>query len=124
MWSAVTCKYYDVLHTMEEERLIDLSDEMHLFCVHYVFLPHLKSDLKCFLGSWNNHPIRTEGNLSPEQLWHIGMLQTPVTEPDVEVHLNLFAISNGCLFPQEQTDPKVGLLTLVCFSEQYCSNLL
>ena len=52
VWSAVTCKYNDVLHTMEEERLIDLSDEMHLFCVHYVFLPRLKSDLQCFLGSW------------------------------------------------------------------------
>ncbi|KAG9283128.1 hypothetical protein AMEX_G1866 [Astyanax mexicanus] len=87
VWSAVTCNYYDVLHTMEDEQLIDLSDEMHLFCVHYVFLPRLKSDLKCFLGSWNKHPIRTEGNLSPEQLWCIGMLQTPVDEPDVEVHL-------------------------------------
>nr|XP_055025628.1 uncharacterized protein LOC129415618 [Misgurnus anguillicaudatus] len=76
LWSAVTCNYYELLHTMEEERLIDLSDEMHLFCVHYVFLPRLKADLKCFLGSWNKHPIRTEGNLSPEQLWHIGMLQS------------------------------------------------
>lgn len=123
MWSAVTCKYYDVLHTMEEELLIDLSDEMHLFYVHYVFLPHLKSDPKCLLGSWNNHPVRTEGNLSTEQLWHIGMLQTPVTEPNVEVCLNSFAISSDCLFPQEQTDPKVGLLALVCSSEQYSSNL-
>lgn len=73
---------------MVEERLNDLSDDMHLLCVHYVFLPPLKADLKCFLGSWNKHAIRTEGNFSPEQLWHIGMLQTPVAEPDVEVYLN------------------------------------
>lgn len=76
---------------MEEERLIDLSGERGALCVHYVFLPRLKSDLKCFLGSWNRHPIRTEGNFSPEQLWYIGMLQTPVAEPDVEVYLNSFA---------------------------------
>ncbi|XP_076858392.1 uncharacterized protein LOC143512217 isoform X1 [Brachyhypopomus gauderio] len=90
VWSAVTCNYYDVLHTMEEERLVDCTDEMHLFCVHYVFLPRLKSDLECFLSSWNRHPIRTEGNLSPEQLWHIGNLQTPVAEPDVESVEHLF----------------------------------
>lgn len=86
VWSAVTCKYYNILHSLEEEHLIDLSDEVHIFCVHYVFLPRLRSDLKCFTASWNWHPIRTEGNLSPEQMWHIGMLQTPLTEPDVEVH--------------------------------------
>lgn len=85
VWSAVSCKYYEVLHTMEEERVLDLSDELHLFCVHYAILPRLKLDLKGFTGSWNNHPIRTEGNLSPEQLWYIGMLQTPVDEPDIEV---------------------------------------
>uniref|UniRef100_A0A1A8RMV9 Zgc:174680 n=1 Tax=Nothobranchius rachovii TaxID=451742 RepID=A0A1A8RMV9_9TELE len=90
VWSAVTCKYYNVLHTMEEGQLIDLSDEIHLFCVHYVFLPRLKSDLQCFLHSWNFHPIKTEGNLSPEQLWHIGMLQTPVEEPNVEAVEHLF----------------------------------
>ncbi|XP_051802480.1 uncharacterized protein LOC127533435 [Acanthochromis polyacanthus] len=39
VWSAVSCKYYEVLHTLEEERLFDLSDELHLFCVHYMFLP-------------------------------------------------------------------------------------
>ncbi|KAF3859015.1 hypothetical protein F7725_021414 [Dissostichus mawsoni] len=84
VWSAVTCNFYAVLHELEEQQLIDLSNEVHLFCVHYVFLPRLKSDLQCFVGSLNSHPIRTERNLSPEQLWHIGMLQTPVAEPDVE----------------------------------------
>lgn len=79
-------KYYEVLHTMEEERVLDLSDELQLFCVHYAILPWLKFDLKCFMGSWNNHPIRTEGNLSPEQLWLIGKLQTPVAEPDLELY--------------------------------------
>ncbi|KAK0133135.1 hypothetical protein N1851_031491 [Merluccius polli] len=50
---AVTCNYYEVLHSMEEDGLVDLSDEMHLFCVHYVILPRLSSDLKCFLSGWN-----------------------------------------------------------------------
>ncbi|MED6290334.1 hypothetical protein CHARACLAT_012007 [Characodon lateralis] len=46
--------------------------------------------LQCFLRSWNFHHIRSEGNLSPAQLWHIGMLQTPVEEPRVEALEHLF----------------------------------
>ncbi len=87
VWSAVTSKYYDILHAMVEDGVLDLSNELHLFCVHYTIIPRLKSDLKRFIGSWNNHPIRTEGNLSPNQLWYIRMLQTPVVEPDVEVFI-------------------------------------
>ncbi|XP_058600553.1 uncharacterized protein LOC131520378 [Onychostoma macrolepis] len=40
------------------------------------------NDLQHFTEMWNNHPLRTEGNLSPNQLWNIGMLQAPVSEPD------------------------------------------
>ncbi|KAK0152192.1 hypothetical protein N1851_006424 [Merluccius polli] len=82
VWS-VTCQYYDVLHSLEEEGFIDLSFAVHLFCVGYVFIPRLQSDLQHFTESWNCHPLRTEGNLTPNQLWMIGMLQAPVSEPDL-----------------------------------------
>ena len=82
VWS-VTCQYYDVLHSLEEEGFIDLSIAVHLFCVGYVFIPRLRSDLQLFTESWNCHPLRTEGNLTPNQLWMIGMLQAPVPEPDL-----------------------------------------
>ncbi|XP_062260800.1 uncharacterized protein LOC133968652 isoform X3 [Platichthys flesus] len=82
VWS-VTCQYYDVLHSLEEEGFIDLSIAVHLFCVGYVFIPRLRSDLQHFTESWNCHPLSTEGNLTPNQLWMIGMLQAPVPEPDL-----------------------------------------
>ncbi|CAL8406601.1 unnamed protein product [Arctogadus glacialis] len=82
VWS-VTCQYYDVLHSLEEEGFIYLSIAVHLFCVGYVFIPRLRSDLQHFTESWNCHPLRTEGNLTPNQLWMIGMLQAPVSEPDL-----------------------------------------
>ncbi|NP_001108034.1 uncharacterized protein LOC100136843 [Danio rerio] len=103
VWSAVTSKYYEILHAMVEDGVLDLSNELHLFCVHYTILPRLKSDLKCFIGSWNNHPIRTERNLSPNQLWYIGKLQTPVTEPDVET------LEHLCQ-QQTDTDPEDGVV--------------
>uniref|UniRef100_A0A8C5FJ24 Integrase core domain-containing protein n=1 Tax=Gadus morhua TaxID=8049 RepID=A0A8C5FJ24_GADMO len=51
--------------------------------VGYVFIPRLRSDLQHFTESWNCHPLCTEGNLTPNKLWMIGMLQAPVSEPDL-----------------------------------------
>ncbi|CDQ63199.1 unnamed protein product [Oncorhynchus mykiss] len=79
VWSAVTCKYYNLLYSLEEEGYLDLSNSIHLFCVGYGFLPRLRADFQHFTESWNNHPLSTEANLTPHQLWHIGMLQTPVS---------------------------------------------
>ncbi|MEQ2274270.1 hypothetical protein XENORESO_017481 [Xenotaenia resolanae] len=82
VWS-VTSKYYNMLYSLEEEGLIDLSNMVHLFCVGYVFIPRLREDVQVFEESWNSHPLRTERNLTPNQLWMIGMLQEPVSEPDL-----------------------------------------
>ncbi|RVE63433.1 hypothetical protein OJAV_G00136230 [Oryzias javanicus] len=75
VWTAVTSKHYDVLHALEEDGLLDISDATLLFGVHYIFLPRLQADLDMFAKGWNNHPLRTEGGLTPEQLWHIGHMQ-------------------------------------------------
>ncbi|XP_059892813.1 uncharacterized protein LOC132446501 isoform X2 [Gadus macrocephalus] len=61
VWMAVTCIFYDVLHTLEEDGVLDIANIMHLFCVHYVFLPRLRSALQVFVAGWNHHPLRTEG---------------------------------------------------------------
>lgn len=75
VWIAVTSKYHDVLHSLEEEGLLDISDVVHLFGVHYIFVPRLRADLDVFIGGWNNHSLRTEGGLTPEQLWSMGHQQ-------------------------------------------------
>ncbi|XP_059370898.1 uncharacterized protein LOC132108244 isoform X2 [Carassius carassius] len=84
VWSSVTNVYYDVLHALEEGGHLDISDLTHLFCCHYVFLPRLQDDLNLFRNTWDNHPIRTEGNMSPNQLWVMGSVRNAVPEPDIE----------------------------------------
>ncbi|XP_013856211.1 uncharacterized protein LOC106512060 [Austrofundulus limnaeus] len=78
LWVAVTCIYYDVLHSLEEEGFLDISNAAHLFCCHYVFLPRLQDDLNTFCSGWDNHPLRTETNMSPNQLWVLGHTHHPV----------------------------------------------
>ncbi|XP_076829288.1 uncharacterized protein LOC143475338 isoform X3 [Brachyhypopomus gauderio] len=75
VWLSVTQLYYEVLHGLEEDGLLDLSDSLHMFCVHYVFLARLEHDLHIFTEGWDNHPLQSEGGLSPNQLWVLGHMQ-------------------------------------------------
>ncbi|XP_076843839.1 uncharacterized protein LOC143527165 isoform X3 [Brachyhypopomus gauderio] len=92
VWLAVTQVYYDVLHTLEEDGLLDIADSLHLYCVHYSFLPRLKDDLSRFARGWDDHPVRTEQNMTPNQLWHLGLMQNPVGEPGMSEGIHIDAI--------------------------------
>lgn len=66
------------------------SDSIHLFCSQHVFLPRLQRDLDVFRMGWDNHPLRTEQNRTPQQLWTIGLLQKPIEAPGLaEVRFQL-----------------------------------
>lgn len=67
--------YYSVFQYLEESGYLDLSDNVQLFCLHYVFKPRINAHLQNFTSSWNNHPIRTAGNRTPNQLWIGGLIQ-------------------------------------------------
>ncbi|XP_060761028.1 uncharacterized protein LOC132870981 [Neoarius graeffei] len=82
VWMGVTNVFYHIFHTLEEEGLLDLSNGTHFFCLHYVFLPRLQASLDVFREGWDNHPLRTEQNLTPNQLWEIGQMQHPVVNPE------------------------------------------
>ncbi|XP_049457585.1 uncharacterized protein LOC125904292 [Epinephelus fuscoguttatus] len=91
VWMAVTRVYCELLHGLEEECLLDPSNSLQLFCAQYIFVPRLQMDLDTFTAGWDNHPLRTEQNLTPNQLWTIGFLQYPVAAPenleDLQDHL-------------------------------------
>lgn len=67
--------YYSVFQHLEVSGYLDLSDNIHMFCLHYIYKPRINAHLKNFTESWNNHPIRTAGNRTPNQLWISGLLQ-------------------------------------------------
>ena len=46
-----------------------------MYCLHHVFLPRINLVLKSFVESWNNHPVSTERNNTPNQLFIEGALQ-------------------------------------------------
>ena len=66
--------FYRLFYHMEMIGLLDPIHEVHLFALHYVYIPRINSSLRQFQSGWNNHPIRTEHNRSPYQLFVEGSL--------------------------------------------------
>ena len=60
---------------MEDEGILDPCNDMHLFCLHYVFLPRINHSLQVYSNAYSQHRLRTEGNRTPMQLWIRGQIQ-------------------------------------------------
>ncbi|XP_019860862.1 PREDICTED: uncharacterized protein LOC109589179 [Amphimedon queenslandica] len=68
--SSVLSTYKAVFHDLEERGILDCENEADIFALHYVFIPRINKSLKLFQEAWNSHPLSTENNKSPLQLYH------------------------------------------------------
>ncbi|CAD6934661.1 unnamed protein product, partial [Tilletia caries] len=66
-----TKKYRAWFEHLEEMRVLDVDCDVHLWALHFVFLPQLNGALEHFVRMWNNHKMRTPGlgNQTPEQMF-------------------------------------------------------
>ena len=71
--------FHNTFCDMEEEGILDLLNEVDIYCLHFVFLPRIQQTLSSFIESWNNHSISTENNLTPNQLFITGAIQYEIT---------------------------------------------
>lgn len=61
--------------TLERQNILHPDNEGHLWCLHYVLLPIINKHLTNCKNAWVYHPMRTEKNKSPMQLWIRGLLE-------------------------------------------------
>ena len=73
LFIACTSLFYNIFYFMEDNWLLDPTNEIHLFALHYVFLLRINKNMDIFRESYNKAPLSTERNKSPEQLWLTGM---------------------------------------------------
>lgn len=90
VWNAVSSIYYHVLHNVEEDSPLEPANGTHLFCARHVFVPRIQEDLDTFTDGWNTHSLGMEHYLTSNQLWEMGMIQSPVSL--LEGKKNSFAI--------------------------------
>ena len=71
----IVCRpYRNLFFYLEGENMLDPLDGIHLYCLHAVFLPRINHSLQEFVQQINNHPVRTERNMSPRQMFVSGVL--------------------------------------------------
>lgn len=69
--------FHQLFYHMEDEGILDPSNEHHMAALNFVYLPIINRHLRLFTEGHNKGPISTEQNQSPEQLWLRGMLSNP-----------------------------------------------
>ena len=75
VYTYVSEHFINLFHYFESVNLLNPDCELHLYALHYVFLPRINNCLSRFSNQLNNHPLCTEGNASPLQLWTRGFYQ-------------------------------------------------
>ena len=76
VFSSCLAPAYYTFYTMEDEGLLDPSDEIDLYCLHFIFIPRINQQLDVFRAAYCRHKLRTEHNRSPLQLWTMGLMNT------------------------------------------------
>ena len=78
MWRDITrcvsSSFIAMFGALEAEGLLDPLNEVDMFCLHFVVIPEINKSLSDFQGSWNSHPLSTEANRTPVQLYVEGLL--------------------------------------------------
>ena len=75
MHRCCTQLFYRLFYYMEYHNLLNPVDDLHLFALHYVYVPRINRALGQFKLSWNSHGVRTERGKTPNQLFTEGALR-------------------------------------------------
>jgi len=91
VYQGVVGLYYALFNYLEKVNILDPDNDTHLFCLHYVFIPRINRHLEMWRAAWIKHPMRSEHNMTPEQLYASGLQSIACTNCHIaeEVFENL-----------------------------------
>ena len=109
LWAEVnrvsSALYIGIFKFMEDNMLLDPLDELHLFYLHFVFLPRINASLFEFMEQWNHHGLRTSRNQSPLAIWQSNMI--PLTDESPLVNFDEYGVDYGGPTPDVDTNNNV-----------------
>ena len=73
--------FRNIFFFLENEGFLNPLNEVHVFALHYIYMPHINKALKEFSNDWRYHSLSSERNQSPYQLWHYGMTRLIHLDP-------------------------------------------
>ena len=98
--------YYDIFNHLERKYRLNPNNEIHLWCLHYVYLLIINRALNIFQNQWNHHPLSTEHNQSPYQLFLAEMIscevhgildEIPIVPSEININENEYGIDWNAL---------------------------
>ena len=60
--------FYYTFYVMKQTELMDVEHPIHMFTLQYVYLRRINSALSEWMVSFNDYPVQTEHNWSPNQM--------------------------------------------------------
>lgn len=87
VYTAVTSTFVSIFQYLEEQNVLDSDNDTDLFCLHYVFIPIINVRLEGFKQAWNHHPLSTEGNHSPIQLYAGGSIGSELFNERIDLEM-------------------------------------
>ncbi|KAA8578510.1 hypothetical protein FQN60_000049 [Etheostoma spectabile] len=106
----VSRHFINIFNFMEEHGVLDSLNELHLFCLHFVYLPRIERAVTEFINQWNNHGLSTQGGQTPLQLWHSGVINNAGIHPAINSIFdadNYYGIDEEGPLPELQTNNNV-----------------
>ena len=91
--------YYRLFYYLEEQGILDPNNDIHIYALHFVYIPRVNKSVSAFEEGWNNHGMRTEHGQTPHQLFVAGALRL---QQSGQVALDFFGtIDDGYGFDEE-----------------------
>ena len=75
VFEGCTVQFYSLFGDLEESQVLNPTNDIDLFCLHYVYTPRINRALDLFCKGYRRHTLSTAGHRSPLQLWIEGMLR-------------------------------------------------
>ena len=60
--------YATLFREIERHGILDPTNEVDIYSLHYVFKTRISKCITEFKDSWNSHSLSSDGNMSPNQL--------------------------------------------------------
>ncbi len=74
LFTGCTGLYYHLFYHLEDSGLLNPDNPMHLWCLHKVYIVFINNAISNFINAWSHHPLRSEHNQTPRQLFISGLL--------------------------------------------------
>ena len=103
LWQGFTVLYYNLFYALEEQNILDISNEIHMKLLHLVFQPRMQIHLNEFCDGIRRRPLRTEHNRTPMQLWLSGQPHSTSFEQEVTNKIRHSCYGNSLLVAYEMS---------------------